>query len=277
MLSTIDLHCHTTASDGKLSPPELVAKAKAQGITLLAITDHDTVAGFRLAQTAAKEQDIRLISGIELSTVWSGIGIHVVGLNFDPLSPVMQAAEQHQIAVRRQRAELIAERVGKRFKHLFDMAEVESYAGGDQIGRPHFAQYMVNHGLVPNTAAAFTKYLGAGKIGDVKSGWPEMAQAVRWIVDSGGIAVLAHAHRYKMTRTKLRACIADFTAAGGQALEVAYSTMEQTQQQQLVGFAQEYGLVGSCGSDYHGPNRFGLELGLMPKFPAGITPVWEAF
>ena len=277
MLSTIDLHCHTTASDGKLSPPELVAKAKAQGITLLAITDHDTVAGFRLAQTAAKEQDIRLISGIELSTVWSGIGIHVVGLNFDPLSPVMQAAEQHQIAVRRQRAELIAERVGKRFKHLFDMAEVESYAGGDQIGRPHFAQYMVNHGLVPNTAAAFTKYLGAGKIGDVKSGWPEMAQAVRWIVDSGGIAVLAHAHRYKMTRTKLRACIADFTAAGGQALEVAYSTMEQTQQQQLVGFAQEYGLMGSCGSDYHGPNRFGLELGLMPKFPAGITPVWEAF
>lgn len=277
MLSTIDLHCHTTASDGKLSPPELVAKAKAQGITLLAITDHDTVAGFRLAQTAAKELDVHLVSGIELSTVWSGIGIHVVGLNFDPCGAVMQAAEQHQIAVRRQRAELIAERVGKRLKHDFNLAEVESYAGGDQIGRPHFAQYMVNHGLVPNTAVAFTKYLGAGKIGDVKSGWPEMAQAVCWIRDSGGIAVLAHAHRYKMTRTKLRACIADFTEAGGQALEVAYGTMELTQQQQLAGFAKEYGLLGSCGSDYHGPNRFGLELGMMPKFPANITPVWEAF
>jgi len=273
----IDLHCHSTASDGKLSPQELLAKAQQLEISTLAITDHDTVAGYRSAAKQAQEYGVRLVSGIELSCVWSGINIHVVGLNFDAASAAMLAAEQRQIEVRFERAKLIAQKLGKRLQHEIAIEDVAAYAGGEQIGRPHFAQYLLDRGLVNSMASAFTKYLGAGKIGDVKTGWPTMTEAVQWIIGAGGIAVLAHAHRYNMTRTKLKACIQEFTLAGGRAIEVAYGTMDKGQQQQLVQFAKEFNLKGSCGSDYHGPNRFGLELGQMPAFPADIAPVWEGF
>lgn len=277
MPSEIDLHCHTTASDGKLAPADLVARAHERGIRTLAITDHDTAEGFRLAQNAAQELGVKLIPGIELSCVWGGITIHIVGLNFDPNSDAMLAAERQQSDARRNRAGLIAERVGKKLHHDIQLADVEAYAGGDQIGRPHFAQYLIDKGLVPSMAVAFSKYLGAGKVGDVKAGWPPMSDVVQWIVAAGGIPVLAHAHHYNMTRTKLKACIQDFIDAGGQAMEVAYGLMDGNQQGQMSALAREFNLLGSCGSDYHGPNRFGLELGVMPSFPAGITPVWQSW
>ena len=277
MSSTIDLHCHTTASDGKLSPQELIAKAQERNVTTLAITDHDTLAGFHEAKEAAAQAGINLISGVELSCVWSGINIHIVGLNLDPSHPAILEAEDFQRKVRIERAEIIAERVGKRLKHTIDMDEIRSYTQDGQIGRPHFAQYLLKYELIGSFAEAFNKYLGAGKIGDVKSGWPDMPTAVGWIVQSGGVAVFAHGHRYKMTRTKLRACVQDFVVAGGRSIEVACGTMDSTQQQQLVSLANDFNLSGSCGSDYHGPNRFGLDLGIMPKFPKGITPVWEKF
>lgn len=276
-VSTIDLHCHTTASDGKHTPRELLAKAQQRGIQTLAITDHDTAAGFREAQPLAAEYGINLVSGIELSCVWSGILIHIVGLNFDSQSVALQAAEEQQTQVRQQRAELIAQKLGKRLGKTIDLDRVLEIAQESQIGRPHFAQYLVETGLVESHAAAFTKFLGAGKIGDVKTGWPEMATVVRWIVAAGGIAVMAHAHRYKMTRTKIRACMTDFVEAGGGAIEVAYNIMDASQQQHMVELAKQFNLLGSCGSDYHGPNRFGLELGTMPTFPKDIVPVWEHF
>lgn len=276
-VSFIDLHCHTTASDGKHAPQELITLAQQRGIQTLAITDHDTIAGFREAQQYAQHAAITLVPGIEISCVWQGILIHIVGLDFDPASQAMQQAEQRQIEVREQRADLIAERLTKRLQHQVDMDEVRVLAQGGQIGRPHFAQYLLNHGLVNSFASAFTKYLGAGKVGDVKTGWPTMAEAVAWIVEAGGIAVMAHAHRYKMTRTKLRCCMQDFVDAGGRAIEVAYGTMDANQQQHMVALAKQFELLGSCGSDYHGPNRFGLELGVMPSFPKDIPPVWEHF
>lgn len=277
MSSTIDLHCHTTASDGKLSPQALIAKAQERNITTLAITDHDTLAGFREAQAPAAEAGINLISGIELSTVWAGINVHIVGLNLDPNHPVILEAEAYQKKVRIERADIIAERLGKRLKHDIDMDEIRSYTQDGQIGRPHFAQYLLKYELIGSFAEAFNKYLGAGKIGDVKSGWPDIPTAVKWIIEAGGVAVFAHGHRYKMTRTKLRSCVQEFVYAGGRAIEVAYGTMDSSQQQHMVALAKEFNLKGSCGSDYHGPNRFGLELGTMAKFPEGITPVWETF
>lgn len=276
-VSLIDLHCHTTASDGKHSPQELIALAQQRGIQTLAITDHDTVDGFRMALPYAQQAGINLVAGIELSCVWQGISIHVVGLDFDPASNAMQQAEQRQLRVREQRAELIAERLSKRLRHQIDIDEVRLLAHGGQIGRPHFAQYLLEHGLVNSFASAFTKYLGAGKVGDVKTGWPSMAEVVACIVEAGGIAVMAHAHRYKMTRTKLRVCMQEFVDAGGRAIEVAYGTMDASQQQHMVDLALQFKLLGSCGSDYHGPNRFGLELGVMPSFPKGVLPVWEHF
>lgn len=276
-VSIIDLHCHTTASDGKHTPTALIDLALQRGIQTLAITDHDTVSGFREAQQYAQTLPIKLIAGIELSCVWKGILIHIVGLNFNENAAAMLAAEQTQLEVREHRAALIAQKVSKQLRCEINLEDVRAIANGAQIGRPHFAQYMLERGLVNSFASAFTKYLGAGKIGDVKTGWPEMSTAVRWIVESGGVAVMAHAHRYKMTRTKLRECMQEFVDAGGQAIEVAYGTMDATQQQTMSDIARHFKLMGSCGSDYHGPNRFGLELGVMPSFPKDIPPVWDIF
>ncbi len=277
MNSEIDLHCHSTASDGKLPAAELVARAAERGVKTLAITDHDTAEGYRQGQAAAQELGVRLIPGIELSCIWGGVTIHIVGLNFDPESAAMRAAEQSQTEARSSRSQLIAERVGKRLKHDINLQEVQAYAGGESVGRPHFAQYLIDKGLVPSMAVAFNKYLGAGKPGDVKASWPEMATVVQWIIEAGGIPVMAHAHLYNMTRTKLRACLADFVEAGGRGLEVAYGQMDNNQRGQMAVLAREFELLGSCGSDFHGPNRFGLDLGVMPAFPADVTPVWQSW
>jgi 3',5'-nucleoside bisphosphate phosphatase len=275
--SDIDLHCHSTASDGHYSAAELIERAQSRGISMLAITDHDSAEGFRNGRQMAAETGIQLISGIELSTVWGGISIHLVGLNFDADSDAIRSAEQHQNQVRAERGVVIAERVGKRLGCTIPFADIVDLAGGraEQVGRPHFARYMVEKQLVPSMAVAFSKYLGAGKVGDVKTGWPSLVDAVRWVRAGGGIPVLAHAHLYKMTRTKLRACITDFKEAGGIGLEVSYGLMDSSQRGQIAGLCKDFNLYGSCGSDYHGPNRFGLELGVMPVFPADVRPVWS--
>lgn len=275
MPSDIDLHCHSTASDGAMAPELVVARAHERGVATLAITDHDTVAGFRCAR--ALSTPVRLISGIELSCVWQGMTLHIVGLNFDAEHAVMRDAERHQYEVRANRSELIAERLTKAIGQPINVNEVASYAGGDIIGRPHFAQYLLDQGMVGSIQSAFQKYLGAGKIGDVKVGWPSLQQVVAWIVDSGGTAVMAHAHRYNMTRTKLCRCLDEFIEAGGQAMEVAYGLMSPSEQARMVELASRYELLGSCGSDFHAINRYGLDLGVMPAFPKHIEPVWNAF
>lgn len=275
--SGIDLHCHSTASDGHYSPVDLVGLAASRGIETLAITDHDSADGFRLAREAAADCGIRLISGIELSTVWSGISVHMVGLNFDPDSEAIRMAEQHQDRIRAERGETIARRLSKRIGHDINFADIVDLAGGraEKVGRPHFARYLIERGVVANMNGAFGKYLGAGKVGDVKTGWPTLAEAVGWVRAGGGIPVLAHAHMYKMTRTKLRACLADFVEAGGVGLEVSYGQMDNSQRSQMAALCKDFHLYGSCGSDYHGPNRFGLELGVMPAFPGDVRPVWS--
>lgn len=266
MASQIDLHCHTTASDGALAPEVLIDRAIGRDIKTLAITDHDTMAGYRQVKDYAKEQGLTLIPGIELSSQWRGIGIHVVGLGMDPTHPVMIEAERSQTEVRRARAITIAQRLEKKLNKEINFSEVEALAGGE-VGRPHFAQYLVDQGIVPDRNTAFKKYLGAGKIGDVKSGWPTMETVVKWIVESGGQAVLAHPHHYNLTRTKLLDCIAAFQYAGGQAMEICCGLMDKNQSGQLKKIAKDEGLYGSCGSDFHGPNKFGLDLGVMPVFP----------
>lgn len=278
MASQIDLHCHTTASDGALAPEALIDRAIDRNVTTLAITDHDTMAGYRQVKEYAKKRDLRLIPGIELSSQWRGIGIHVVGLGMDPAHPVIIEAERSQTQVRRNRAKTIAQRLEKKLNRNIDFSAIESLAGGE-IGRPHFAQYMVEQGMVPDRQSAFKKYLGAGKVGDVKSGWPEIETVVKWIVESGGQAVLAHPHHYNMTRTKLLDCLAAFQHAGGQAMEICCGLMDKNQAGQLKKIAQDQELLGSCGSDFHGPNKFGLDLGVMPPFPKpeDIQGVWTQF
>lgn len=272
--SEIDLHCHTTCSDGHFAPEELIERAAERGVKTLAITDHDTLEGYRQGQAAAEKHDIQLISGIEVSCVWRGITLHVVGLNVDADNPQMQQAEAEQSQVRFKRAETIARKVGKVMQRDIDLSAIEEIAGGE-IGRPHFAEYLLQQGWVKTRQEAFKKYLGAGKPGDVKSCWPELETVVKWIVEAGGVAILAHPHHYKMTRTKLIDCLSEFKHHGGQAMEVCCGMMDKSDQNRLAGIAKELALYGSRGSDYHGPNRFGLDLGVMPSFPKDIDNVLD--
>jgi predicted metal-dependent phosphoesterase TrpH len=268
-----DLHCHSLKSDGQLSPSDLVDRAAEHGVTMLALTDHDTVNGLEEARSQAEKHGIDLISGIEFSSVWNGIGIHIVGLGFDDKHPDMMAAIARQEDCRLQRAKTIAERLEKQgAKGIWEKAE--AIANGAQIGRPHFAQALIEMDKVSNMAQAFKRYLGAGKPGDVKTMWPEMSEVVSWIRAAGGVAVVAHPDKYKMTGTKLKYMLKAFSEAGGNGLEVVSGNMEATFSRRMAQLCEEYGFLASQGSDFHGPRPWS-ELGKFGKMPEGVTPVWS--
>ena len=267
-----DLHCHSLKSDGDLSPSALVDRAAEQGVTMLALTDHDTINGLAEARTRAEMHSIELISGIEFSSVWNGIGIHVVGLGFDETHPEMLAAIARQEDCRLQRAKTIAERLEKLgIKGIW--AKAEAIANGAQIGRPHFAQALIDMEKVSNMAQAFKRYLGAGKPGDVKTLWPDITEVVGWIREAGGVAVVAHPDKYKMTNTKLKSMLKAFAEAGGNGLEVVSGATEVTFSRRMVEICNELGFLASQGSDFHGPRPWS-ELGKFTKMPEGVKPVW---
>jgi len=270
-----DLHCHSTASDGSLPPQELVDRAAAAGIDMLAITDHDTTAGYD--QISAVPDGLKLIAGIELSSVWQGIGIHIVGLNIDPAHPAMQEATALQDAARRERATLIIDRLRRKHRLALDEAELAEEIGDSVPGRLHIAQHMVAKGHVKNIRDAFKKYLGNGKTGDVKSGWADPATVTEWITRSGGIAVLAHPTKYPMTFTKLSRCIDDFAENGGGAIEVVSGKQDGDSSIRLTRLCNERGLAASRGSDFHHPGQGWAELGEASPLPAQARPVWEQF
>lgn len=270
--SGFDLHSHSTCSDGKLTPSELVALAAKQGVHTLALTDHDTVSGIEEAQKAALIEGINLIAGVEISTTWSKQNIHIVGLNLDIHQPDLLeglAIQQHS---RLQRAQLIAERLsGLGVEQLFEKAAQQ--ANGGEIGRPHFAAVLVAEGLVDHPQEAFKKYLGAGKKGDVKSFWPEIEQAVQWIHAAGGQAVLAHPLHYKMTNMKRRALLKAFKACGGDAMEVVSGMQSHDQTHYMAQLAKEYDLKASSGSDFHFVTQWQLP-GKFSALPETVAPVW---
>lgn len=269
-----DLHCHSDQSDGILSPEALVSRAKAQGVTVLALTDHDCTTGLKRARQQARIESLDLISGVEFSSQWRGHGIHIVGLNFDPDHPGLQAAVAKQAQKREQRAAVIAERLQARGAEI-SVAEVRQYAKDGAIGRPHFGQCLVDKGYVKNLNQAFKKYLGAGKPGDVKQHWPEIDEVVSWIKSARGHAVLAHPAKYKMTWTKLCAMVSDFVSAGGEAVEVVSGYQTPNVTRDMARLAQKYGLFASCGSDFHGPDQQWQELGRFSPLPDGLEPIWS--
>jgi 3',5'-nucleoside bisphosphate phosphatase len=278
----VDLHCHTTASDGRLAPEALLALALSRGVDLLAITDHDNAAGYRQARTVMAEfpedyQALTLISGVEFSTLWRGLNIHVIGLNVDVESDIFIAAEFQQASAREGRAVAIAERLCKKGLPDVYRAAVELASSPAAVGRPHFAQALINCGAVKDFDEAFNKWLGAGKIGDVKVMWPSIEQAVEWIRQAGGVAVLAHPHKYKMTRTKLCDLLSHFTASGGEAMEVAFCQQRADEQRDLARLARQFGLAASRGSDYHGDHMPWNSLGKANEIVTGVTPVWEKY
>ncbi len=274
-----DLHSHTKYSDGSLSAQALIALAIERGITHLAITDHDTVqAHLQLTENnnSYATEKINIIKGIELSSQWNNMGVHIVGLNIDIHSTAITAAVKHQTQLRIERVKTIAKKLLQRgFPDITQGAMI--LAGDGQVGRPHIAQHMVDEGLVSSLGQAFNKYLGAGKVGDISSVWPDLECVVEWINAAGGVAVLAHPSRYKMTRTKRRRLMADFSDAGGQAIEVCAGNQVPGVAEEMAAVCDEFGFHASVGSDFHNPDYKWVKLGQYPSLPKACRPVWELF
>jgi hypothetical protein len=270
-----DLHTHTNASDGSLSPVALLRLAETHDVDVLAITDHDTVDAYVGLQTQ-NDTAVELIAGIELSTSWQNNGIHIVGLNIDPANPVLGNGIEQQQQARGERALKIAERL-TRLDIDNPYEAVKSLAGEAGIGRPHFAQHLVKIGKVADYQAAFRKYLGAGKMGDVRQGWAAMPDVIDWIVVAGGIAVLAHPAKYKFTTTKLRALLEDFKEYGGGAVEVVSGHQEPALTTRLGELARDFDLLASTGSDFHHPANKWSRPGGFSALPDQLATVWDAW
>lgn len=268
----VDLHCHTTASDGSLAPAELLQRAQQQGVEMLAITDHDTLAGYFAACRYEGDTPV-LIPGIELSCVWGKSSIHILGLNIDPANEILQRGISQQCEARQLRGQLIAQKLEKRgFSGAYEYAV--ALAGDSQLGRPHFAQFLLDRGHTGSIAEAFKKYLGAGKAGDVKTLWPQMGEVIDWILASGGVPVLAHPLHYKMTGTRLRSLVSDFKSQGGMALEVISGKQAADRTRYLQDLCEQFELHSSCGSDFHHPGHSWCELGAGSSLPVESRPVW---
>lgn len=271
----VDFHSHTTCSDGHLKPSELIDRASNYQIEQFAITDHDTVAGFSIAQQhiTDKQLSIRLISGIEISTMWQGFEIHIVGLNIDVNHPALIELINAQQQAREERAQSMAKKLDKAgFAGCYEQAK--EYAQGGTITRAHFARVLFDRGLVNNLQKAFDKYIGKGQRCYVKPLWCSIEQAIEVISASGGYSVIAHPMKYGLSTKWLRRLIVDFAASGGHAMEAASPQMNDQQRQLSLALCQEYDLLASVGSDFHYPSRWS-DLGKNLSLPKHIDVVWQ--
>lgn len=268
----IDLHTHSWCSDGALSPTELVSVAQEQDVKMLALTDHDSLDGLAEARQACHEAGIQFVNGMELSTQWKGIPLHVVVLGFDEGQPEVHQAVEHNQQIRKERAYRIALRLKRQgLPDIFD--DVCKEAGDSQIGRPHFARVMVQRQLVKDEEAAFRQYLGNNKLGQIREVWPDMTDCLPKL--SGCQLILAHPSRYKLTSSKLKRLLADFKACGGNGIEVSSGNDNP----QLVRFhetlSRDLGLKASVGSDFHGHFGPWTNVGkFTPVDERQIDPVW---
>lgn len=271
----IDLHSHTTESDGSLTPSELVMRASVKQVDVLAITDHDSVAGVQAAydEISSKKLQLDLVAGVEISTKWNGFDIHIVGLCIDIQSKQLNTLLAEQRQKRQERAQKIGEKLEK--KGLSGtVALATKLAGGESISRSHFAKALLELGYISNFDQAFKKYLGKGKSAFVTPQWCTIEEACRSIREAGGIAVLAHPVRYDLSNKWLRKLISEFKLAGGDAIEVGLVQMNPDQKKFVAQLAHENDLMSSQGSDFHHIGRW-TELGRNLSVTEHCSPVWE--
>lgn len=273
MASVVDLHAHSTVSDGTLSPSELVDHAAQRGVRLLSLTDHDDVAGLQVARESALANQMQFVNGVEISVTWRKRTLHIVGLRIDPTySPLVDGLAAIR-AGRHHRAELMAqglEKVG--IQGSLDGAY--QYAKQGIISRTHFARFLIERGHAKDVSQVFKRYLVKGKPGYVEHQWATLEQAVGWIVQSGGIAVVAHPGRYELGRTLLLELFEEFRAHGGTAIEVVTGSHTPDQYVLFAKYAHLFGFKSSMGSDYHGPMHAYLEMGRLPELPKNCVPIW---
>jgi len=272
--STIDLHSHSTASDGELTPTELVKKAAQNSVEILALTDHDTVAGLAEAKIAASKHNITLINGIELSTRWSNQTLHIVGLNIDLENKEILDTTVHLKQLREERAIKIGEKLEKvGISNAYE--NTKQIAGNGTVTRQHFAQFLVANGHAKSHAEVFKRFLVNNKPGYVSVEWPSLDETISSINNAGGVAVIAHPLRYKMTATKLRKLIVAFKETGGKAIEVVTGNNNQNEITTVTNYAKRYDIAASLGSDYHNAKTPWAQLGRLKNLPSGLTPIWE--
>ncbi len=272
----IDLHTHSNCSDGTLAPAALVARAAAAGIDVLALTDHDTVAGLEEAELGAREHHVRLVPGVEISASWRAQDIHVLGLWIDPAGAEFRRALDTQSDRRHARMRKICLRLEKAgLPGMELLAAVQSHAGIPT--RTHLADALLAGGHVARTDEAFRKYLGSGKAAYVAAEWPALEAIVGWIRAAGGIAALAHPARYALSASGRRRLLTDFAAAGGGALEVVTGANGAQHVEGNAVLAVKHGLMGSVGSDFHNPAHIWNPLGRSLKLPDCVAPVWRNY
>jgi 3',5'-nucleoside bisphosphate phosphatase len=277
-----DLHCHSTVSDGLLSPTDLVARAAERGVKFLALTDHDDLSGLAEAASAAAQHGMQFINGVEISVTWRSYTLHIIGLRIDPAYKPLAEGLRNIRSGRGARAQLMAESLAKS-GISGSLAGAYQYADNDGIiGRTHFARFLVERGYCKDVRSVFKNYLVKDKPGYVPHQWASLPDAVSWICGSGGVAVLAHPGRYTVARKgmgqkTLRELLREFIDLGGQGIEVVCGSHTPEQYAEFARYANEFNLLASCGSDFHGPGESYRDLGRLPDFPLDCRPVWLAW
>lgn len=274
-IQNADLHCHSVASDGTLSPEQLAERAKSNGVELWALTDHDELGGQARALAAAHAHGMRYLTGVEISVTFIGHTIHIVGLGFDAHNAALAKGLQQTRGGRRERALEMAQGLAQvGITGAFEGAL--PYVGNpDLISRTHFARFLVETGVCKDTNEVFRKYLVEGKPGFVPHRWATLKDAVTWITDAGGMAIIAHPARYKLTPNEEFALFTEFKAHGGRGVEVVTGSHSPAEYITYAEAAREYGLAASRGSDFHSPDESHTELGTLPLLSKELTPVWQ--
>ena len=271
-----DLHCHSDVSDGTLSPAALAARAKAQGVELWSLTDHDEVGGQAQALAAARALGLPYLSGCEISVSFLDQTVHIVGLGFDPDDAALCAGLAATRSGREQRAREMAAglaRVG--IGGAYEGA-LKHVGNPELVSRTHFARFLVETGVCRDAHEVFRRYLTPGKPGYVPHRWAALGEAVRWITAAGGVAVIAHPARYRYTATEEYALFCEFVGHGGRGVEVVTGSHTDAEAATYARMAQEFGLLASRGSDFHAPGESRTELGALPALPPQLSPVWAA-
>jgi len=270
-----DLHCHSIVSDGTLTPEALAERAKTNGVELWALTDHDEIGGQHRAAAAAKAQGMAYLTGTEISVTFAGETVHIVGLGFDPDNIDLKQGLHNTRNGREQRAKEMSDSLAKVGIHGAFEGALKFVGNPELISRTHFARHLVESGICKETSEVFRKYLTEGKPGYVPHRWASLKDAVTWITQAQGIAVIAHPGRYNFSANEEYALFTEFKAHGGRGVEVVTGSHTRQEFVKYAETAKEFGLAASRGSDFHSPDESHTDLGALPFLPGDLTPVWE--
>ena len=270
-----DLHCHSVVSDGTLTPEALAARAKANGVGLWALTDHDEIGGQHRAIAAAHAQGMDYLTGVEISVTFADTTVHIVGLGFDPDDARLAQGLAATRGGRGERAKDMAEQLAQAGIPGAYEGALQFVGNPALISRTHFARFLVETGVCKDTPEVFRRFLTEGKPGYVPHRWATLGDAVRWITQAGGMAVIAHPARYKFSANEDYALFSEFKQHGGRGVEVVTGSHTAAEYATYAEMAQEFGLAASRGSDFHSPDESHTDLGTLPPLPGDLTPVWD--